>query len=137
MIKSTSYIFQVDGKMYDGVKYFRILHQNEEFNWLHKLISLSITHHLENDYKHSKFIEKSLLVKKEMRRLPSISYIKVVRSNQKKILEYLLFIPKVETLRQCLHRTKKIPHMWFNNHGNTVRTNNNFMQKLTEVFQPA
>ena len=130
-----------DGKMKDGVKYFRVLHQNEEFNWLHKLISLCITYHLENDYQNSKFIGKKFTQKvftgkdgEEETAFDKL-YEKGSFKSKKDIGVYSLYA-KSKDIESMFASDEKNSTFVVQDSKNKEKTNNNFMQKLTEVLQP-
>ena len=136
----------VDGKMDNGVKYFRVLHQHEEFDWLHKLISLSITHHLENDYQNSEFISKKFNPQKQdnTKEMENKRYVETAFD---KLYEKGSFKSKKDVGVSSLYaKSKDIEAMFTSDERNSTfvvqdsknkeKTNNNFMQKLTEIFQP-
>ena len=136
----------VDGKMDNGVKYFRILPQHESFDWLHKLISLSITHHLEDDYQDSKFISKKFIREKK-ENTKEMGNKRNVETAFDKLYEKGSFKSKKDVGVSSLYaKSKDIEAMFTSDERNSTfvvqdsknkeKTNNNFMQKLTEVFQP-
>ena len=126
----------VDGKMDNGVKYFRILHQHEEFDWLHKLISLSITHHLENDYQHSKFIGKKFTGNDGEDKTAFDKLYEKGSFKSKKDVGVSSLYAKSKDIESMFASDERNSTFVVQDSKNKEKTNNNFMQKLTEVFQP-
>ena len=122
----------VDGKMDNGVKYFRILHQHESFDWLHKLISPSITHHLEDDYQAEFISEKFIRENKEnTKEMGNKGNVETAFDKRKrfKCWSILYLYAKSKDIEAMFTSDERNSTFVVQDSKNKEKTNNNFMQR--------